>query len=432
VADQPGEMDRRTTTRAHTDCEPLAGAFVAALLRGAPSDAAAVLDDAIARDIPAVRVLDAVVTPALHEIGRRWERAEIDVAGEHLATAITHRVLARLYPELLSALPDSQPRVLVAGVEGEQHALGVRVVADVLEGAGHEVVHLGPDVPHEALVDAVVRHRPAVVGLGATLATAGGPLVRAVDELAALAPRPLLLVGGQGVPAPLRTDPRIHHAASAQQALAALAPLRRRTAAPGAAADVTTDPRGGRTAAGGFLERSTEAAAGAADEARRLARTAYRFRELAYRDPLTSVWNRRALDDRLGEIARAGLPIPPTVMVDIDFFKEINDVHGHEAGDRVLAAVAAAICANVREGDFVARYGGDEFAILLPGAGEAEARRVAERMRRTVAEAVDLPVTLSIGVGAQTQDRRLALLAADKALYEAKRAGRNRVAAERA
>jgi diguanylate cyclase (GGDEF)-like protein len=159
-----------------------------------------------------------------------------------------------------------------------------------------------------------------------------------------------------------------------------------------------------------------------------MARTAYRYRDLALRDPMTGLWNRRALDDRLAALADAGQPVPPTVMVDIDHFKRVNDLHGHDAGDRVLAAVAKAISDNVRECDFAARYGGDEFAVLLHGASQEVARHVAERVRTAVAGSLELPVTVSIGIAEQTGDRRLTLLAADRALYEAKRAGRNRVA----
>jgi diguanylate cyclase (GGDEF)-like protein len=407
-------------------CGLLVEPYLEALRAGDSSAAVDVLVEALHSGLAGVWLLDRIVAPALREIGRLWERGEITVADEHLATAITHRALALVYPELLSALPGSQPRVLLAGVQGEQHALGLRIVADVLEGAGHDVLYLGADVPLAALLDAVLRHAPAAVGLAATLSASAEPLARAIDDLHGLGTEALLLIGGQGVPSVLRSDPRAVYAGSAEDALAALAGAPRRAAAqPGPISIPNAPPAPASADGGSILERSTEAAAGAADEARRMARSAYRYRHLAFRDPVTGLWNRRALDDRLAALADAGRPLPPTVMVDIDHFKRVNDLYGHEAGDRVLAAVAKAISENVRECDFAARYGGDEFAVLLHGASQKVAHHVAERVRTAVADSLELPVTVSIGIAEATGDRRLTLLAADRALYEAKRAGRN-------
>jgi diguanylate cyclase (GGDEF)-like protein len=412
-------------------CRGLAAAYVAALRDGEPAAAADVLATGLSAGIPPVRLLDCVVTPAMHEIGRLWERAEITVADEHVATAITHRALARVYPAMLHALPGSRSRVVLAGVEGERHGLGARIVADVLEGAGHDVVDLGTDVPHDALIDAVERHAPAAVGLSATLAESAAPMVRAIRAIHALGTGAVVLVGGQAVPWALRADSRVTYRASAEAALVALRGLDAASPVHALASGRQTRQAGGHgdEPAGpeAQLARSTEAAAGAADEARRLARAAYRYRDLAYRDSLTGVWNRRALDDRLAELSRRGEAVPPVVLVDVDHFKEVNDVHGHEAGDRLLATVSRRIRESVRTGDFVARYGGDEFAVVLMGASADEAIAVAERIRGSVEAAVDIPVTLSVGVSTSGGDRRLALMAADRALYDAKRSGRNRV-----
>jgi diguanylate cyclase (GGDEF)-like protein len=428
-ADDRGVNDRSSDSQDVERCGAPAAAYAGALRAGDSSAAAGVLVEALHAGLAGVRLLDRIVAPALHEIGRLWERGEITVADEHLATAITHRGLALVYPELLSALPGSQPRVLLAGVQGERHALGLRIVADVLEGAGHDVLYLGADVPRAALLDAVLRHAPAAVGLAATLSASAEPLAEAIDDLHGLDTGALLLIGGQGVPSVLRSDPRAVYAGSAEAALSVLAGARPRTPARrGPISIPDARPAPAPAEGGSLLERSVDAAAGAADEARRMAQTAYRYRDLAFRDPMTGLWNRRALDDRLAALADAGQPVPPTVMVDIDHFKRVNDLHGHEAGDRVLAAVAEAISDNVRECDFAARYGGDEFAVLLHGASQEVARHVAERVRTAVAGSLELPVTVSIGIAEQTGDRRLTLLAADRALYEAKRAGRNRVA----
>jgi diguanylate cyclase (GGDEF)-like protein len=115
-------------------------------------------------------------------------------------------------------------------------------------------------------------------------------------------------------------------------------------------------------------------------------------------------------------------------MMDLDGFKPVNDSEGHEAGDRILVLMARTITGGLREGDFVARFGGDEFAALLPCTDLGEAEALAERLRVRVQEAgSDASVTSSIGVAMLEDDVRRALLRADGALYEAKNSGRNAV-----
>jgi diguanylate cyclase (GGDEF)-like protein len=124
------------------------------------------------------------------------------------------------------------------------------------------------------------------------------------------------------------------------------------------------------------------------------------------------------------------------VMLDLDRFAAFNEVHGHLVADEVLIQVARTLEANVRAEDLVCRFGGEEFALLLVGAGEPEARRIAERLRVAVANSSRPPVTASVGVAAvsaagtdEATGGHLphALVAADRALYDAKKAGRNRV-----
>ena len=125
------------------------------------------------------------------------------------------------------------------------------------------------------------------------------------------------------------------------------------------------------------------------------------------------------------------------VMVDIDHFKRVNDEHGHQAGDRVLVAVAGAIAATARESDIVTRYGGDEFAAVMPHTVIGGALRGAERIRRAIerlttelANGGAVQVTASLGVsrfGAGCNTPEALIEAADAALYEAKGSGRNRV-----
>ena len=160
-------------------------------------------------------------------------------------------------------------------------------------------------------------------------------------------------------------------------------------------------------------------------------------RRVAVIDPLTGLLNRSAFAQRLLELqhqldqgAESSLGF---LIGDIDHFKRINDEHGHPVGDAVLRDVASAMRSELRAFDLIYRLGGEEFAILLPGADRDKTREIAERLRVAVARADSggVSVTLSFGAGAVCGDGvRLAQLyaEADAALYEAKRAGRNRVA----
>lgn len=160
---------------------------------------------------------------------------------------------------------------------------------------------------------------------------------------------------------------------------------------------------------------------------------------LATQDPLTRLLNRRGLEDALyislAHASRHGLSTS-AIMVDIDHFKKINDSFGHEAGDQVLRQVADTLQRMSRASDVVARTGGEEFLLVLPDTGLDAARHLAERIREAIGEkplAVDhqkIPVTISLGVSSVAGDVDLETLAqaADRAMYLAKRGGRNRVA----
>jgi diguanylate cyclase (GGDEF)-like protein len=160
--------------------------------------------------------------------------------------------------------------------------------------------------------------------------------------------------------------------------------------------------------------------------------------ESALRDGLTSTFNRRYFVDRLHTEIRFALRHEKTLallFVDIDHFKRINDVHGHLVGDEVLAGVARVMTETIRSEDVLARYGGEEFAVICREIDGEGARALGERLRRAVEEhkfehgGKVIPVTVSVGTvaGRKIEDTQAFVAAADAAMYEAKRAGRNRV-----
>lgn len=161
-------------------------------------------------------------------------------------------------------------------------------------------------------------------------------------------------------------------------------------------------------------------------------------------DSLTAAYNRRHFDRRLREefsvSKRHDQPLS-LIMVDIDWFKQVNDECGHPVGDLVLKRLTEVLTSNVREGDIVCRYGGEEFAIILPQTELESARVLAERLREQVQKtefvpenaspsrrAVQVTVSLGVATSAPSMDAERALLdQADQSLYMAKKAGRNRV-----
>jgi len=176
----------------------------------------------------------------------------------------------------------------------------------------------------------------------------------------------------------------------------------------------------------------------------RLRKAEDRLHELASMDGLTGVFNRRHVLERVSEerermrrvhrgTATSSMAV---LMVDIDHFKSVNDTHSHQIGDEVLRAITARLSAALRPYDFIGRYGGEEFLVVLPQTRLAEALRVAERIRAGVFDQpvrcndIELQVSVSIGVatpiGANETDEQI-VNRADQGLYQAKESGRNRV-----
>jgi diguanylate cyclase (GGDEF)-like protein len=180
------------------------------------------------------------------------------------------------------------------------------------------------------------------------------------------------------------------------------------------------------------------------DLQKELVETNRRLELLSVTDGLTKLHNHRYFQDELArafeESQRYARPLS-LAMIDIDFFKKVNDTYGHAVGDDVLKCAARLFAESVRSTDLVARYGGEEFAVMMPETSLDDGCVFAEKIRSLIeATALDtqagpVPATVSIGVASVPHSRihtaKELIVAADKALYRAKRAGRNQVQAEK-
>jgi methanogenic corrinoid protein MtbC1 len=178
------------------DLERSSTEYSAAIESGSFDAARGVVHEALGAGVNGAEIFTGMITPAMYRIGERWERAEITAADEHLATGITNRIIGEVYGALAVEMPSSRERVVVAAVQGDQHVMGLRMVADVLEGAGFETLYLGANTSLEGLVECVLKHRPSVVAIGGTAPWSGTGLVEAIKAIRSAAPTLPIVLGG--------------------------------------------------------------------------------------------------------------------------------------------------------------------------------------------------------------------------------------------
>ena len=166
-----------------------------------------------------------VMTPALYSVGERWQRGEMSIADEHLATSLVDNVMGLVRNAGTQAPRRSRERVLLAAVESEGHVVGLRMLSDLAEGAGFDVRYLGAAVPAHTLEGIVHRHDPSVIGLTMTIGGRASALTDAIDILASQFPGVAILVGGSGIPERVREDPRVNYAPDTRTALALIETL---------------------------------------------------------------------------------------------------------------------------------------------------------------------------------------------------------------
>lgn len=192
--------------------------FRDALLRGDRVHAELVALEAVADGMSVADLYVDVMAPALVDIGAGWERGELSVADEHLATGVVESVMARVARSATRLPRRSRQRILLAGTEDEGHVVGLRMLADLAEGAGFDVVYLGAAVPVDALLDLVGRLQPRIVALSASSTARRDLLAEAVAGLERRDDVDVLL-GGLGVPPRLRDRRRVHYAADVREAM---------------------------------------------------------------------------------------------------------------------------------------------------------------------------------------------------------------------
>jgi methanogenic corrinoid protein MtbC1 len=180
--------------------------------------------EAIAEGMPLATLYVDVMTPALHDIGERWQRGELTIADEHIATSLVDDVMALVGRSATVRPRRSRSRVLLGAVENENHVVGLKMLADLAEGAGFDVRFAGAALPVATLEHVVRKHEPRVVGLSASVGAPAWALQDAIEVLTGRCGVPVL-IGGGGVPPQLAEHPGVHHAPDAREALAVLEQL---------------------------------------------------------------------------------------------------------------------------------------------------------------------------------------------------------------
>lgn len=187
----------------------MAGAFAEAVLAGDEVAADITIRDAIDANLSVAEIDEMLIAPAMWRVGELWERGEISVAEEHLATEITVRVLALQREVQRVAESRGGCRVMLATPAGEQHVVALRMVANLLHEAGYDIVMLGADVPATALGAAARRHEPGVVCMSLTMPGRSDEILSAIDEVRRDWPSAGFVVGGRGLIAEGQLRPQV-------------------------------------------------------------------------------------------------------------------------------------------------------------------------------------------------------------------------------
>ncbi len=183
--ERSGDAFLNSSNKSGIQVDDLVDRFVGMQIAADRSGALALINQALASGIPVPGVMLDVIQPAQYELGRRWECDEISIADEHVGTAIAYLAINRLY-EVLPRTEPREQRLVVACVEGEQHDLGARMIADLCEMHGFEVIYLGANVPTESLLRLIDDRRPDATLLSATMTWNLPELERTANRIEAM------------------------------------------------------------------------------------------------------------------------------------------------------------------------------------------------------------------------------------------------------
>jgi MerR family transcriptional regulator, light-induced transcriptional regulator len=187
----------------------LGRAYAAALLMGDEIAAEIAIREAMEAKLTAAEIDDAIIAPALWLVGDLWERGEISVADEHLATEISIRVLALQREAERLAVARGTYRVLLATPSGELHVVALRMIGNLLREAGYDVLMLGPDVPRADLAASAGRYEPHVLCMSTTMPGGSDQTLLAVEAVQEAWPAASFVIGGRGLSSSVRSEPGI-------------------------------------------------------------------------------------------------------------------------------------------------------------------------------------------------------------------------------
>jgi methanogenic corrinoid protein MtbC1 len=188
----------------------LATAYAAALLSGDEVAAELVIREAMDAEMTTADIDEMVITPGLWLVGDLWEQGKLSVAEEHIATEISIRVLALQREAQRVAESRAGHRIMLAAPSGELHVVALRMVANLLRGAGYDTVMLGPDVPVHTLGAVARRHRAEVICMSLTMSAGTSELLGTIDEVRDAWPSAGFVVGGRGLALERQLRPQVH------------------------------------------------------------------------------------------------------------------------------------------------------------------------------------------------------------------------------
>ena len=205
-----GQRRENDTPESHeAKVDELGRAYAEALLAGDEIAAEIAIREAMEAEVSTAEIDDEIIAPALWFIGELWERGEITVADEHIATEISLRVLALQREAQRVANARADHRVLLAAPSGELHVVALRMIGNLLRDAGYDVVMLGADVPAQALAASASRHQPDVICFSATMPGGGDKVLISIHEVQQEWPAAGFVIGGSGLSSRVRSRPGI-------------------------------------------------------------------------------------------------------------------------------------------------------------------------------------------------------------------------------